>query len=527
MPDLILTNGVVRTFNPAQPLAAAVAVRDGRIIEVGTAGQISAGQGTEVIDLRGRTLLPGFIDAHQHQLYLGLSLGQVDATPQAVSSIEDIVDRVHQRARVVTAGMWIEGRGFHDARLAERRNPTRADLDRATRDHPVFITRMCGHVMALNSRALELAGIGHDTPDPPGGTIERDLVTGEPTGVLRETAMSLLRRVVPPPDDPTLRQAILEGAQRNLRQGVTSVWEPSIEPDHLHVYREMDIRGDLPLRVTMAHKKVLRSGEEVPLPERFTGERLSLVAVKLFQDGGFGAATAALNEPYSNAPETSGQLVWDQEQLNERARAIHRGGLRISVHAIGDAAIASALDAIASALDGAPPGDYRHRIEHCGLPLPPLPERLVQLGIVPVLQPHFLWFDGDVYVERVGQERARWLYPIKTLLDHGLQVAGSSDGPVVPDTNPLLGVYAAVTRQSQAGRLVAPEEAVTVEQALSLFTIRAAYACGEEYLKGSIEPGKVADFVVLQADPLAVPVEDLPQIPVDMVFVGGQQVYFA
>jgi predicted amidohydrolase YtcJ len=247
------------------------------------------------------------------------------------------------------------------------------------------------------------------------------------------------------------------------------------------------------------------------------------VAVKLFQDGGFGAATAALSTPYNNEPTSTGLLTWPQEQLNVWARAIQEKGLRISIHAIGDRAIASALDAIEYALSNSPPIDHRHRIEHCGLPLPPLAERLADLDVVPVLQPSFLWFDGGVYIDRVGKERADWLYPVKELLEQGLNVAGSSDGPVIPDISPLLGAYAAVVRSSHDGSKVGPRQAVDVETALSLFTNRAAYALGEEHLKGSIEPGKVADFVILPVDPMAVAIDELPQIPVEAVFVGGAE----
>jgi hypothetical protein len=300
------------------------------------------------------------------------------------------------------------------------------------------------------------------------------------------------------------------------------VWEPSIEPDQLEVYRALAANGELPVRVVMAHKKVLRSGEEVPIPPRFTGDWLSLVAVKLFQDGGFGGATAALTSAYTNAPETRGLLVWEQDALNQHARAIHEAGLRISIHAIGDAAIISVLDAIEYAVGDSWSVNYRHRIEHCGLPLPPIPERLKRLNVVVVLQPPFLWNDGDVYMDRVGAERSRWLYPIKTLLDGGVPVAGSSDAPVVPDINPLLGIKTAVTRKAKTGQVVAPEERISVEEAISLYTTRAAYACGEEEFKGSLSVGKVADLVVLGEDPFRVNSDELSAIPIEMVVVNGR-----
>ncbi len=521
--DLILTGGVVRTFDPAMPQAEAVAVENGRIVAVGANGDILAHRrpSTQIIDLRGKTLLPGFIDAHQHLIYMGLSFQQVDATAGAVSSINDIVGRVRDRSHHVAGGEWIEGRGYHDARLAEKRNPTRADLDRAAPNHPVFLTRVCGHIMSVNSRALELAGITRDTPDPSGGTIDRDPATGEPTGVLRETAMQLIRRVVPLPSSSMIHAAIADGAAQNLRNGVTTVWEPSIEPDQLEIYRTLDANGEMPIRVAMAHKKVLRSGADVPIPKRFSGDWLSLSAIKLFQDGGFGGTTAALTDPYANAPETSGQLVYQQDELNRRAKEIHDAGLRISIHAIGDAAIISVLDAIEYA-GGGSTENYRHRIEHCGLPIPPMAERIKRLNVIPVLQPVFLWYDGDVYMERVGQSRSRWLYPVKELLDAGLNVALSTDAPVVPDINPLLGVYVSVTRQTKMGPRVAPKQAVSVEEALRSYTIRAAYACGEEQVKGSITVGKFADMTVLGADPMQVGVEELRSIPVEMVVLNGR-----
>ncbi len=505
-------------------MVEAMAIAEGKIIALGSNSAIDGYRrpSTQVIDLQGKTVLPGFIDAHQHQLYMGLSFHQVDATSDSVSSIGDIVEKLRQQATTTKSGRWIEGRGYHDARLAENRNPNRYDLDQATTDHPIFLTRMCGHIMALNSRALDLAGITSDTPDPPGGHIERDSDTGEPTGVLHETAMRLLRRAVPPPSSQALKDAILEGASHNLSKGITTVWEPSIEPDHLEAYRKLVAEGNLPIRVTMAHKKILRSGEEVPLPSRFTGDWLSLVAVKLFQDGGFGGATAALTSPYTNDPDTSGLLVMEQEELNQRVRDIHHAGLRVSVHAIGDAAIISVLHAVEEALAEKPMHNHRHRIEHCGLPIPPLPARIKQLEMIPVVQPPFLWFDGDVYMDRVGEGRANWLYPIKTLLDVGLTVAGSSDGPVVPDVSPLLGIYTAVTRQSRNGRIVAEAEGISVKEAIELYTVNAAYACGEEHIKGSFATGMLADCVVLEDDPMKVDIESLPDLPIHQVIVNGK-----
>ncbi len=523
--DLILRNAVIHTMGDAQPTAQALGVKNGRIEWVGASQDASGYRraGTQVVDLQGQTVLPGFIDAHQHQLYMGLSFRQVNARPGNVASIQDILDRVATRAQELPATRWIEAYGYHDARLAERRDPTRSDLDRAAPVHPVLLTRTCGHVMVVNSQALTLAGIDRNTPDPAGGSLDRDPHTGEPTGILRETAMSMVRRILPPPSATDLRQAVLAGAVVNLRKGITSVWEPSIEPDHLRAYQDLHENQALPIRVVMAHKKVLRSGEEAPLPQPFRTEWLSLKAIKLFQDGGFGAATAALTAPYANKSDTSGHLIWEQAELDERVREVREAGLGISIHAIGDRAILCALGAIEQLGEEARQGVLL-RIEHCGLPLPPIPEQIKRLRVSAVMQPVFLWFDGDVYAERVGAERARWLYPVRTMLDHDILTAGSSDGPVVPDVNPLLGMYAAATRLSNSSQSIAPEESISVFQALQLYTRYAAEACGEGNHRGRLEPGLAADMVVLEEDPLRVPLGQLPEIPVRRVFVNGQEV---
>jgi predicted amidohydrolase YtcJ len=251
---------------------------------------------------------------------------------------------------------------------------------------------------------------------------------------------------------------------------------------------------------------------------------LSLVAIKLFQDGGLGGATAALSDPYTNDPATSGQLIWDQKELNERAHAIQQAGLRLSIHAIGDAAIRTCLEAVEYAIPADLRAKRRPRLEHCGLPLPPLISAIARLGIMVIAQPAFLWFDGDVYMQRVGPARSRWLYPLKSLLVNQVPVAGSSDGPVVPDINPLLGAFTAASRQCHNGQVVAPEEALDLQDALSLFTTQAAYACGRENHIGSLTVGKDADLVILSSDPLAVKLKAISAIPVESVFVRGQEI---
>jgi len=518
--DVIFVGGRIFTLDPVHPRAEAVAVEGGRISAVGSTADVLSQRSarTDVVELRGRTLAPGFYDAHQHQLYAGLARRQVDGR---AGGIAELLHRVRSAAAGAAPGSWIEGAGYDERVLAEGRPPTREELDGVAPGHPVLITRTCGHAMIVNSRGLAAAGVDRSTPEPPGGRIGRDRRTREPTGVLHERAMELVRRVVPQPGVDALEAAILDEAEANLRLGITSVWEPSVEPAHVEAYRRLDRDGRLPIRVTMAHKKVLRSGEEVPLPTPFRGPRLSLVAVKLFQDGAIGARTAAVSGGYAGDPENQGVLIWSQPELDTLVAEIHQSGLQVSVHAIGDRAIASALSAIESALASAPRDDHRHRIEHCGLAGGDLVSRIARSGVVPVLQPIFLHFHGDTYLANLTQSAAKTLYPVRSLVERCQAVAGSSDGPVVPDRNPLAGIRTAITRLTVEGRLAAPHEAVALETALALYTTGAAFAAHEETEKGSLSPGKLADLVVLDHDLNAVPPAALGDVGVDLVFVDG------
>jgi predicted amidohydrolase YtcJ len=515
-PDLIIAGGSIHTADPLRPHAEAVAVTGERLTAVGRRTDVLALRGarTEILDLGARALLPGFYDAHQHQLYAGLAQGQVDAR---TSSIAELIERLRARAAERPAGTWIEASGYDETRFAEQRHPTRDDLDRATERHPVLVTRTCGHVMALNSLALAAAKVEPTTADPDGGRIDRAPESGEPTGVVRERAMELVRRVVDLPDAAALTRAILDAASENLRLGITSVWEPSVEPPHIAAYERLEAEGRLPLRVTMAQKKVLRSGERVSLVPPFRRSRLSLVGVKLFQDGALAPRTAALSEPYPGDDENRGLLQWPQDELDSLVEEAGRGGFQVSIHAIGDAAIASALDAIERL--AAP--HAHHRIEHCGLPLPYLHERLRRAGVVAVPQPAFIHFHGDVYAANVGDARARWLYPLRTLLSVCAGVAGSSDGPVIPDRSPLFGIAAAMGRRTSGGAILTGDEQLGFEEALHLYTRGAAFAANEEGLKGTLSEGKLADLVVLGEDPSDMPAEDVASVPVEMTFVGG------
>jgi predicted amidohydrolase YtcJ len=520
-PDVIFVGDAIYTAEAARPRAQAVAVAGNRLAAVGGRDDVVALRTarTEIVELGKRALVPGFYDAHQHQVYAGLAEAQVDAR---TASIDELVERLRHRASALPAGSWVEAGGYDETRFAERRNPTRDDLDRASTEHPILVTRTCGHVMVLNSAALAEAGVDRTTRDPEGGQIDRGENGDDPTGLLRERAMELARRVVQQPGPDALERAIFDAAAANLRMGITSVWEPSVEPPHIEMYERLESEGRLPLRITMAQKKVLRSGEAVELAGPYRRPWLSLVAVKLFQDGAIAPRTAALSEPYPDEPENRGLLIWPQEDLDALVEEAHRGGFQVSIHAIGDAAISSALEAIQRAVTRAPEGGRRHRIEHCGLPLPHVHEQLRRARIVAVVQPGFLHFHGDVYARNVAADRARWLYPTRTLQELCLGVAASSDGPVIPDRSPLFGMAVAMTRRTADGAVLGPEEQIGFEDALVLYTRAAAFAASEEEHKGSLSPGKLADLVVLPEDPGRMSGDELASLPVETTVVDGR-----
>jgi predicted amidohydrolase YtcJ len=519
-PDVIFVGDAIYTAEAAQPRAEAVAVAGNRLAAVGRRDDVLALRTptTEIVELGKRALVPGFYDAHQHQVYAGLAEAQVDAR---TASIEELVERLRRRASALPSGSWVEAAGYDETRFAERRNPTRDDLDRASTKHPILVTRTCGHVMVLNSAALAEAGVDSTTADPDGGHVDRAADSDEPTGLLRERAMEFARRVVQQPGPAALERAILEAGAANLRLGITSLWEPSVEPPHIDTYERLEAESRLPVRVTMAQKKVLRSGEAVELAAPFRRPWLSLVGVKLFQDGALAPRTAALSEPYPGEPDNRGLLIWPQEELDALVEEAHRGGFQVSIHAIGDAAISSALESIQRAVAREPNAQRRHRIEHCGLPLPHVHDLLRRARIVAVVQPGFLHFHGDVYAENVAADRARWLYPIRTLQGLCRCVAGSSDGPVIPDRSPLFGMAVAMTRRTAGGTVLGTDEQIGFDEALSLYTHAAAFAAVEEREKGSLAPGKLADLVVLAEDPGRMSSDELAALEVETTVLDG------
>jgi predicted amidohydrolase YtcJ len=522
-------NGIIHTVDPRYPRAEAVLVGDdGRIRAVGslsTCGAAAIGE-TERISLQGQTLIPGFNDAHVHIWKLGLLLTrQVVANKHTAPDIPAILERFRQKAAGMAPGNWLIGRGYNEAELPEKRHPTRADFDAVLPDYPVALTRTCGHMIVANSLALRLAGITRETPDPPGGVIVR-AADGEPTGLLQETAMGLLSRVIPEPDDEAMMTAIKACHQHQLTLGITSATDPLLLPIHIRAYRTLEARGELAVRTNgLPIRRPDGGTETLPLPERYVSDTLRLDSVKFFGDGGLSGATAAIKGRYKITGD-QGVLRFEREELGALMWEAHTAGFRIGTHAIGDRTLDQVLGIYAQ-LYAHHPSPVRHRIEHLGLPDSQHLETCRRLNIIAVPQTVFIPALGAAFRRYLPDEYVQRCYPVRAMLDAGLTVALSSDAPVVPDDDPLLGMKAAIDRLDPFGEAFASDQAITAAEALYSYTMGGALASGDEMNRGSLTPGKWADMVVLSGDPLAVPAAEMLHIRVEQTYVGGKLVYTA
>ena len=526
--DILLVNGRIVTMDPAQPHASALAIRRGRIIAVGDEADVreQAGAGLETIDLAGRTATPGLNDAHAHPMSVGFALGDLDLNPADRRSVAEIVDLVAGAVRDRPPGEWIQGRGYDHARLAERRHPTRYDLDAVAPDHPVVLMRMCHHVGVANSRALALAGVSRDTPDPDGGVFDRD-ESGEPTGVLRESALGRVRAAIAPPTEAQIAAALERSGRAFLEQGVTSVAEAGIrDPAELRAYQGLRRRGGLPVRtyLMMMLDESLDALSGLGLRTGFGDDWLRIGPVKLFSDGSLGGRTARLRQPYEGQPDNLGLWMMPPEELKAKVQRAHEAGFQVAIHAIGDGAIELVLDAYEAAVGADPRPDPRHRIEHCSIVDEGLLARIAALGVIPVPGTSFLHYFRDAYVDALGEERPRFAYGLASYARHGIVGAASSDAPVVP-ISPLTGLQTMVSRTDYDQRPVWPAEAVPLADALRVYTANGAYASFEEGTKGSLAPGMLGDVTVFETDLFEVPAVELGTVKIDYTIVDGDVAY--
>jgi predicted amidohydrolase YtcJ len=514
---LVILNANVITLDRKQPRAKAIAVQNGMIIGVGSDEKIRhhVGKETKVIDARNKTVVPGLVDCHVHMTDFGFSLQNLDL--RDVKSIKELQQKLCEYARENPRRAWILKGRWDQERLVEKRYPTCRDLDAAVPDRPVFLVRVCGHMAVANSKALQHAGITRNTTVE-GGKIDIDKKSGEPSGIVRESALNLIHRAIPKPSLEQLEEACILACEKAVEAGLTGVHWLVGSADEVRVLQKLCSEGKLLLRVYLGMPVELMDDlVNLGLVTGFGNDMLKIGFVKVFADGSLGAHTAALKEPYSDRPETRGMMLHSQNKLDQIILKAHKTKLQLGVHAIGDRAVENVLKAFKKALKRTPRENHRHRIEHCSVLNPKLIASMKRLGIVASVQPHFVVSDFWT-VDRVGKERLRWVYPLKTLIDKGLHVVSGSDCPV-EKINPLLGVWAAVTRKDFS------EESLTAEEALKTYTSDAAYASFDEERKGTIELGKFADLTILSDDLFGLQPDAIREVAIAMTVVDGKVVY--
>ena len=527
--DLILHNARIYTVDPHRPIAEALAVRGDRILFVGSErGALAlAGPQTRRLDAGGKTVIPGMVDAHAHLLGLGQALRRVDLV--GTRSYDEIIQRVVERAGGARPGEWIQGRGWDQNDWADTRFPTHEALSRAVPNNPVYLTRVDGHAALVNARALELAGVTRETPDPEGGRFIRD-ANGNPTGVLIDRAQGIVARVMPDPSRAELRDAVLAAIAETNRWGLTGVHDAGVSEAVIAVYEELaregryDLRNYVMIRESEATlDRFMARGPQAALH----GGRLWLRAIKITVDGALGSRGAALLEDYSDEPGNRGLITADTAMLHRVAVKALRSGFQLNVHAIGDRGNRVALDIFDAALNEVPRSDHRFRIEHAQiLHYQDIP-RFAELDVIPSMQGSHQTSDMYWAPNRIGWNRSQGAYAWRSLLDTGVPIPNGSDFPV-EHVNPLISFQAFLTRQDADGYPAGgwfPAQRTTREEALKSITIWPAYAAFMEEVSGSLTAGKYADLVVLSHDIMTVAPDEISGAQVEMTVLGGRIVY--
>jgi len=516
--------------------AEALAIHGGHVVAAGARNAVAAlaGPGTRHIDLGGRLAVPAFNDSHMHLLPMGLGLGQVNLRAPGVSSLDLLLVRIREAARTTPRGGWIVGRGWDDSELAEGRPPTADELESAAPGHPVLAVRTCGHAAVASRSALALAGIGEDTPDPPGGAIERR--EGRPNGVLHESAIRMVRAHIARPTDAELVDAIERAGQRMLSEGFTAVMDANV--GMVAGIREVDAylvaleQGRLPVRTwgCLAGNPdgIADAAWERGVRPLQGCDMLRFGAMKVFADGSAGGRTAAMStpyEPHGNETPGTGMFIFPHEVLHGLFAKYHAQGWQLAIHAIGDAAIETTLRGF-EAMDSAehPVAGRRHRIEHCEFVRPDQIARMAARGIEAVPQMIFMHEFGDMYVQNLGRARAEAANPMRGWIDAGMHPAAGSDAPVSA-TDPMLNIHAMLTRTTHRGTVLGPDQAVSLGEAMHAYTWAGAYTQFAEDRRGRLVPGQLADIAVLSRDIFAASPADLLTTRADMTIRGGTVAY--
>jgi predicted amidohydrolase YtcJ len=526
-PELILHNGNILTMDARQPQAEAIAIAGDRILAVGADVDILdfAGAGTKQVDLGGKTVVPGFIDGHCHPAYSGRRhLRFIDCDLRSIAAIQDAV---RERAAKTPPGEWVTGFKYDDTKTAERRFITREDLDAAAPAHPVYIAHRGGHTGYVNSLALVKAGITEKSPDPEGGKYARDPQTGKLTGRLLERAAENLENTIPAFGTTSRdedRAAVKLITQMFAKAGVTSSTDAYGTPDDLRAYQDAREAGELSSRIYcmigFPHlDRMIASGVRTG----FGDDWIRVGGMKATCDGSISERTARLSQPYAGRPDDFGMIVADADELYRYAHKAHDAGWQIAIHANGDVGIAMVLDLYERLQREQPRRDARYRIEHCTLINDDLVRRMKALGVIPTPFSTYVYFHGEK-MQEYGEERLNSMFALRSFLDAGVRATMASDYPPGP-FEPMMALQSMVTRTDITGKTWGPRQKITIEEALAVCTLNGAYASFEEHEKGSLEPGKLADLVVLDRNPITEDPASLVTIPVERTMVGGHWVY--
>jgi predicted amidohydrolase YtcJ len=532
--DLVLINGKIVTMDDKESIAEAVAVKFGKILAVGSNNVVKKliGAQTKVIDLEGRTVIPGLIDSHCHIISAGISstMGIVDLSEESgVKSISDIKAKIAEKARDIPKGEWIICVHEDDSKLVEKRHPTRLELDEVAPEHPVIISTIGEHFYIVNTMAFKKRGINSDTPDPPGGIFERDPKTGELTGGIHERAKDM---VMPERFGGKLpsREHAVEGVKKILMEaaktGITCIYDTVMDLSELQAIADLKNRNELPIRVRLdINIELLPEINRLGVCLQGLGDEwIRICGLKIFLDGAISARTAAVSEPYLHKPNFYGVISTTKELAYKAILEAYGAGYRISAHANGDRAIGMFLDIMEEIQSKFPREDSRNRVVHCTVVSSELIARIKHLRLLPTIFGAYPYYHGDKIIEAFGETRLERMFAARSFLDAGVKVAAHSDYDASP-FNPLMGVHALVNRITKLGKPIGQSQKINVAEALKMYTTNAAYHSFDESLLGSIEVGKCADMVVLGRDILATPPQQILDIPVHMTIVSGKMVY--
>ncbi|MBO0601553.1 amidohydrolase [Sporosarcina sp. E16_3] len=527
--DIVFIDGEVITVDSKQTILEGVAVKGNIIISTGTSAEMKQfiGNETKVIDLKGKSLIPGFIDAHLHLTIYGTNLLGVSCVGPHIRSLDDIFKELKKKAENTSVGEWVRAWGFNEHEVEEKRFPTKEELDAVSTSHPIVIIRTCNHTSIANSKALEMGGFTKQSRNPEGGILEKDDL-GELTGRLIENAHMKLFTVASYSDEE-LKKAMKLASDNFVRAGITSVHDAGgygSGPDILRVMQQSVMSGDIKVRVYAMigsltdSETFIQKMVDAGVVTGMGNSRFKIGPAKLFTDGSSTGPTIATREPYDSDAGNKGILYYSQDQLNKILGEAHKKGFQITAHAQGDQAIEMVLNCIENAVNEHPRDNHRHRIEHAGIASPDLQKRMKQLNVVIVPNPAFMYVNGDSYLENYG-DRVDIMYPARDYIDASIPSAFASDAPVVFH-DPLLGIHAAVNRKTKSGQVVGERQVIDILEAVKAYTWMGAYASFEEQNKGSIEVGKLADLVVLNESLLTIEKEKIKDLQVEMTVIDGE-----